>query len=82
MLERIGEEVRGALEVRFKWIALRLVLPNPKHYNTSVNDPRLSGAPLRQHQAGCADCSACCTETVCVCPTCILNYCVLDILIL
>lgn len=31
--------------VRFKWIALSLVVPSLKHYNASASDPHLSGAP-------------------------------------
>lgn len=31
--------------VHFKWIALSLVVPSPKHYNTSASDLHLSGAP-------------------------------------
>ncbi len=35
----------GELLVRFKWIALSLVVPSPKHYNASASDLHLSGAP-------------------------------------
>lgn len=35
----------GGLVVRFKWIALSLVVPGPKHYNASASDLHLSGAP-------------------------------------
>lgn len=42
-----AEEVVGwwGIEVRFKWIALSLVVPSPKHYNASASDLHLSGAP-------------------------------------
>jgi len=35
----------GGLVVRFKWIALSLVVPGLKHYNTSASELHLSGAP-------------------------------------
>lgn len=35
----------GGLVVRFKWIALSLVVPSPKHYNALASDLHLSGAP-------------------------------------
>lgn len=38
--------------VRFKWIALSLVVPSPKHYNASTSDLHLSGAPNTKRQTG------------------------------
>lgn len=46
------------LVVRFKWIALSLVVPSPKHYNASPSDLHLSGAPNTGGRAGHADCCA------------------------
>lgn len=43
---------RRGLLVRFKWIALCLVVPNPKHYNTSASDLHLSGAPYTSTRQG------------------------------
>lgn len=40
-----GYERGGGLVVHFKWIALSLVVPSPKHYNASASDLHLSGAP-------------------------------------
>lgn len=40
-----GKRGVGGLVVRFKWIALSLVVPSPKHYNASASDLHLSGAP-------------------------------------
>lgn len=48
---------RVGLVVRFKWIALSLVVPSPKHYNTSASDLHLSGAP--NTGAGRARCLLC-----------------------
>lgn len=41
----MGRGGRRGLVVRFKWIALSLVVPSPKHYNASASDLHLSGAP-------------------------------------
>lgn len=42
----------GGLVVRFKWIALSLVVPSPKHYNASASDLHLSGAPNTSTRQG------------------------------
>lgn len=38
--------------VHFKWIALILVVPSPKHYDALVSDLRFSGAPNTSSRQG------------------------------
>lgn len=42
----------GGVVVRFKWIALCLLVPSPKHYNASASDLHLSGAPYTGGEQG------------------------------
>lgn len=42
----------SCLVVRFKWIALGLVVPSPKYYNTSASDLHFSGAPNTSARQG------------------------------